>query len=129
MHWSLLLLGSVLAAPEVRPLPIGTAAPDFALRDHRGALRKLDDWQETQFIVIAFLGSDCPLVKLYTPRLNEIAKEYGSRGVAVIGINANQHDHLRDISRFVKDHAVTFPILKDSDNRVADLYGALRTPE
>src|SRR5581483_5453947 len=33
------------------------------------------------------------------------------------------------IARFARSHALSFPILKDSDNRVADLFGALRTPE
>src|SRR5262249_48924036 len=118
MQWSLLLL-STLAAP----------VPDFALRDHRGAERRLADWADSKLVVIAFLGVDCPLAKLYTPRLNEIAREYAPRGVAVIGINSNQHDQLRDIARFARAHQVAFPLLKDSDNRVADLFGAVRTPE
>src|SRR5256885_16988847 len=119
MHWSLLLLSTSLTAP----------IPDFTLRDHRGAPRRLVDWRDSKLIVVAFLGVDCPLAKLYTRRLNEIAKEYASRGVAVIGINSNQHDQLRDIARFARAHEVAFPLLKDSDNRVADLFGALRTPE
>src|SRR5436305_4527088 len=118
MHWSLLLLGTTLAAPVA----------DFSLRDHRGAPRRLADWHDSKLVVVAFLGVDCPLVKLYTRRLNEIAKEYAAQGVAVIGINSNQHDQLRDIARFARAHEVAFPLLKDSDNRVADLFGAVRTP-
>jgi peroxiredoxin len=119
MHWSLLFLTPVLAAP----------VSDFTLRDHRGAQRRLSDWHESKLVVVAFLGVDCPLVKLYTRRLNEIANEYGPRGVAIIGINSNQHDQLRDIAKFARAHEVAFPLLKDSDNRVADQFGALRTPE
>ncbi len=116
MHWPLLLLATV---------PV----PDFTLRDHRGAERHLSDWRDSKVVVVAFLGVDCPLVKLYTRRLNEIAKEYQGRGVSVIGINSNQHDGIRDIARFVRAHEVNFPLLKDSDNRVADQFGATRTPE
>jgi peroxiredoxin len=110
-------------------LPLGSPVSDFSLRDHRGAPRNLSDWRDRKLVVVAFLGVDCPLVKLYTRRLNEIARDYGPRGVAVVGINANQHDQLRDIGRFVRAQEVTFPVLKDSDNRVADLFGATRTPE
>src|SRR5256885_784268 len=41
MHWSLLLLGSTLAAPVA----------DFSLRDHRGAPRRLADWHDSQLVV------------------------------------------------------------------------------
>lgn len=120
MVWTTLLLTSMTASAPVA---------DFNLRDHRGAERKLSDWKEKKLIVVAFLGVDCPLVKLYTRRLNEIARDYEKRGVAVIGINSNQHDQLRDIGRFARAQEVAFPILKDSDNRVADQFGAQRTPE
>lgn len=116
MWWAAAILASTL----------GTPVADFNLRDHRGGERKLSDWREKRLVVVAFLGVDCPLAKLYTRRLNEIVRE---NGVAVIGINSNQHDQVRDIARFARAHEVAFPILKDADNRVADLFGATRTPE
>jgi peroxiredoxin len=119
----------VLAPLFLAALPLGSPVADFSLRDHRGAPRSLSDWRDRKLLVVAFLGVDCPLVKLYTRRLNEIAKEYGPRVVAVIGINSNQHDQLHDIARFARAHEVSFPLLKDSDNHVADLLGATRTPE
>ena len=118
MHWPLLFAASFLPAP----------IPEFTLRDHRGAERHLSDWRDSKLVVIAFLGVDCPLVKLYTRRLNDLARAHGPK-VAVVGINSNQHDQLRDIAQFVRAHGVNFPILKDSDNRIADLFGAQRTPE
>src|SRR5687767_8992105 len=106
-----LLLSAVLGtAPEVRPLAPGAAVPEFQVRDHRGAPRKLSDWSDRRLLVVAFLGVDCPLVKLYTRRLNEIARDYAPRGVAVLGINSNQHDQLRAISRFVREHELAFPL-------------------
>src|SRR5436189_6389747 len=107
MGWTAAILASTLGAP----------LEDFTLRDHRGAERKLSDWREQRLVIVAFLGVDCPLVKLYTRRLNEIVREHGTRGVAVIGINSNQHDQVRDIARFARAHEVAFPLLKDADNR------------
>jgi len=125
-----MLLSSALAAGgEARPLAVGAPVEDFTLRDHRGAERRLSDWREQRLVVVAFLGVDCPLAKLYGRRLAEIEQEYAPRGVAVIGLNANQHDTLRDIGRYARLHEVHFPLLKDSDNRIADLFGATRTPE
>src|SRR5436309_8708739 len=128
MLLSLLLSPALAAGTEVRPLAIGAAVEDFTLRDHRGAERRLSDWRDRPLVLVAFLGVDCPLAKLYGRRLGEIEREFAPR-VAVLGINANQHDTLRDIARYVRQHEIRFPLLKDSDNRIADRFGATRTPE
>src|SRR4051812_35106022 len=119
----------LLAPLLLASLPAGAPVPDFTLRDHRGAERKLSDWRDSKLIVVAFLGVDCPLVKLYARRLDEIGRDYQGRGVTVLGVNSNQHDQLRDVGRFARRHSLSFPIFKDADNRVADLFGAVRTPE
>jgi len=119
----------LLAPLLIAALPINAPVADFSLRDHRGAERKLSDWQDRSLIVVAFLGVDCPLVKLYARRLDEIGRDYQGRGVVVLGVNSNQHDQLRDLGRFARQHHLSFPIFKDADNRVADLFGAVRTPE
>src|SRR5262249_61714105 len=125
-----MLLNTVLAAGgEVRPLAIGAPVAAFSLRDHRGAERHLSDWRDRQLVVVAFLGVDCPLAKLYGRRLTEIEQAYSPRSVAVIGINANQHDTLRDIARYARLHEIHFPLLKASDNRVAARFGATRPPD
>src|SRR5262245_40171706 len=124
-----LLLSQALAAGgEVRPLAIGATVKDFTLRDHRGAERRLSDWRGKPVIVIAFLGVDCPLAKLYGRRPGEIEREFAPRAT-VFDITANQHDALRDIGRYARAHEIRFSLLKDSDNRVADSFGATRTPE
>src|SRR4051812_562552 len=128
MLLSLLLSPALAAGGEVYPLPIGAAVEDFTLRDHRGAERRLSDWRDRPLVVVAFLGVDCPLAKRYGRRLGEIQRGFGSR-VAVLGINANQHDTLRDIARYARQQEIRFPLLKDSDNHLADRFGATRTPE
>ncbi len=79
--------------------------------------------------VVCFLGTECPLVKLYAERLSAMAVEYRGRDVQFIGINSNRQDSLDDIQRFLSDHKLSFPLVQDSGNRIADLFGAVRTPE
>src|SRR5262245_49815604 len=101
----LALLGAALAGQApAKPLEIGTPAGDFTLRDYRGAEHRLGDWRDKRFVVVAFLGVECPLAKLYARRLADIEKQYGPRGVAVVGIDANQHDTLRDLRLFARRH-------------------------
>src|SRR5690606_3651883 len=76
-----------------------------------------------------FLGVDCPLAKNYAPRLNELAAQYADQGVAFVGVDANVQDSLSEIANYAKEFKLTFPVLKDNNNIVADKLGAVRTPE
>src|ERR1700722_15546643 len=109
---SLTLLLTVFAA-ELRPDRIGTQIDDFTLRDARGQEYRLSDLSDRKLIVVVFLGVDCPLAKLYGPRLAEMARAYESRGVAFVGIHANSHESLAALSRYARDHRIPFPLLRD----------------
>ena len=108
--------------------PIGQQVAAFTLQDYRGKVWRLDDIS-SDTVVIAFLGTECPLVKLYSQRLAEMSQTYQARGVAFVGINSNQQDSLSEIAHFARTHDVDFPLLKDPGNKVADAIGAQRTPE
>jgi hypothetical protein len=79
--------------------------------------------------VVAFLGTECPLAKLYGARLAELHGQYVKQGVGFVGINANTQDALTEVAAYARRHGIDFPILKDVGNRVADAMGAIRTPE
>jgi peroxiredoxin len=108
--------------------PLGRQVDDFKLRDYRGNERALSDFRDSQAVVLVFLGTECPLAKLYATRVAKLAAEYGPRGVAVLGINANVQDSITEIAAYARQHDVHFPILKDTANRLADSLGATRTP-
>ncbi|MGI9428068.1 MAG: redoxin domain-containing protein [Bythopirellula sp.] len=100
----------------------------FALKDYRGKEHRLDAI-ESPLVVVAFLGTECPLVKLYGPRLSALQKKYEPLGVAFLAINSNVHDSITEIAAYARIHDIGFPILKDVGNRVADRMGAERTPQ
>ena len=108
---------------------VGFEIDDFTLRDSRGTVHRLTDWNERPLIAVVFLGVECPLAKLYAVRLNELAREFEARGLQIVGIDSNQQDSLAEIAEFVRLHEIGFPILKDPGNVVADRFGATRTPE
>ena len=108
---------------------IGKQIPDFTIPDYLGKPVSLSDFKDNKLVVVAFLGTDCPLVKLYGPRLDRLAKKYSDSGVAFIGINSNRQDRPRKIAAHARQYGMTFPILKDLDNGVADIFEAVRTPE
>lgn len=109
--------------------PLGRQVAEFVLPDHRGRQHALSDHAEARVVVMAFLGTECPLAKLYAVRLGELSREFAGRGVAILGINSNSQDSLADLAAFVHAHKLPFPLLKDAANRLADAIGAQRTPE
>ena len=108
---------------------VGRTIENFELTDFRGKQVRLNDYAQKQLIVVAFLGTECPLAKLYGPRLQDLSTEYQDRNVQFLGINANRQDTLTEIGGWANHHKITFPVLKDQRNQVADLFGAVRTPE
>jgi peroxiredoxin len=56
-------------------------------------------------------------------------KEYASKGVAFVGINANKQETVEEIKEHAKEHGFSFPVLKDNSNIVADKLAASVTPE
>ncbi|HVX16112.1 MAG TPA: redoxin domain-containing protein [Pirellulales bacterium] len=109
--------------------PVGRKIDGFSLRDFRGKTHTLDDYQDKQLVVVLFLGCDCPIAKQYAPRLRKLAEEYGPRGVAFLGIDANSQDTLTELAAYAQAGQIEFPLLKDAGNQVADQFSAERTPE
>ena len=119
---------AVSTSPVSSP-DIGDQLPKFALQDSDGRRWDWSELSKSRYVVVVFLGVECPLVKLYAGRLQEIQNEFSDDKVQIIGINSNQQDSLQEIQAFVRRNELGFPILKDPGNRVADAFGAERTPE
>src|SRR5687767_4148640 len=112
-----------------RESSIGRKVAPFSLADFRGKNWSLADFQESKVVVIAVLGTECPLVTQYGQGLAEMAAKYEQQGVAFLAINANKQDPLAEIAQFAKKSKIEFPLLKDAGNKVADALQAERTPE
>ncbi|MFK7767530.1 MAG: redoxin domain-containing protein [Mariniblastus sp.] len=111
------------AVAELTP----TEAPEFKLSSLDGGTCTLPN--ESKFTVVCFLGIECPLAKLYSPRLRELDAEFRKHGIQFIGINSNQQDSESEFLDFANSNGIEFPVAKDFDNIVADKFSVKRTPE
>jgi peroxiredoxin/mono/diheme cytochrome c family protein len=132
----LLLVVPLCAAMSVSAWATETATPqlgkkvdEFSLQDFRGKAYALSDFKDSKLVVVAFLGVECPLSKLYAPRLVALAKEYEGKGVTFIGVDPNRHDAVTEMGHYANEHGLTFPLLKDLNNKLADAVGAARVPQ
>ncbi len=130
--WTVLGSVSLLAADsktDSKASPVGQTVPEFSLQDYRGKMHKLSDYADDKILVIVYLGTECPLAKLYAPRLAALHQKYEKQGVKFLGINANRQDSLTEVAAHARIHQLPFPVLKDPGNQVADQMHAVRTPE
>ncbi len=124
-----LFVVDTLRADEIAAANIGRKIGDFTLDDFYGKSHSLSELDGKQIVIVYFTGTECPLAKLYAPRMERISQEYAKRGVAMIGINSNRQDSVTEVAAYAHKHGVTFPILKDPGNKVADMFAAERTPQ
>ena len=121
--------GALADTTDSRKSPIGRRIANFSARDCFGKERTLDEFKQSKLVVVAFLGTECPLAKLYGPRLETLRKRFGDQGVTLLGINSNSQDSITELAAYRQRHGIAFPLLKDLGNKVADAFGAVRTPE
>ncbi|HEV7279275.1 MAG TPA: redoxin domain-containing protein [Pirellulaceae bacterium] len=98
----------------------------FSLPSVAGGQVELSPASAPQFTVVVFVGVECPIAKLYAPRLQALADEFRERGIRVIGVGSNRQDSDEELRDFAQTHDLTFEICKDEGNVVADRYGAER---
>jgi len=115
-------------------MPLGSQAPAFTLPSTDGAVVSLSDFEGTQALLVVFLSNHCPFVKHLRSQLAEFVREYQERGLAAVGINANDvaryaADSPEAMVREVADVGYTFPYLFDESQSVARAYGAACTPD
>lgn len=126
-----LFLGASAAQAEadVKALALGGKTPNSnSLRDVRGSRRPLHDFKDHRAIVLAFLGTECPVSNLYLPGLIELEKKYRPKQVQFLAIYANEGEDLDQVAAHAYDRNVPFPVLKDMSQQLAAALGVTRVP-
>ena len=117
--------GSDLPAPPA----IGTTIDDFKLPDADGAEHSLKSLTGKNGAVLIFVATKCPVSNAYNDRMEKLAQDYKAKGINVIGINSNNTEPAAEVKSHAGEKHLTFTILKDDGNKIADRLGATRTPE
>ncbi len=113
---------------------LGTEAPDFRLPDTAGNEVSLKDFKDAPALLVMFICNHCPFVKHIRSELARFAREYRQRGVAIVGINANNPEtHPQDsperMVEEVRQVGYVFSYLFDDTQETAKAYGAACTPD
>lgn len=115
-------------------LPLGTKAPNFALRNVvDGVTVSRDDYRDRTGLLVMFICNHCPYVKHVRSELARLGRDYQPR-IGIVAISSN------DVANYPDDspplmcdeaqcHGYTFPYCYDETQEVAMAYHAACTPD
>jgi alkyl hydroperoxide reductase subunit AhpC len=110
------------------PLPIGADAPDFEADTTQGHLR-FHEWLGNSWGVLFSHPKDyTPVCTTELGYMARIKSEFDKRGVKVIGLSVDPLDRHEGWSKDIAEtqgHAPNFPMIADSQLKVAKAYGML----
>ncbi len=102
-------------APELT-LPLLGGDGEIDLASYRG-----------QVVVVNFWASWCVPCRNEAPLLEEASQRWGDRGVAFLGVNAQ--DFLGDARAFVERYEITYPNVHDGPGETLGRFGITGFPE
>lgn len=123
------ITGAALAGEVPAPPAIGATIEEFTLPDVDGAEHSLKSLAGKNGTVLIFIAVQCPVSNAYNERMAKLAEDYKAKGINVIGINANVAEDAAAVKAHAQEHKLSFMILKDPGNKIADKLGASVTPE
>jgi peroxiredoxin len=97
----------------------GAAAPGFQLESAAGKTVNLSDYRG-QVVLLNFWASWCGPCRKEMPILEQLHKQYKSKGFTMVGVNVEPSS--ADAVNWLKSTPVSFPILFDTDSSVSKLY-------
>lgn len=131
-----LALSLLVATTSIEPLPLGSSVPnaETKMKDVSGKEVSLKDAQKKNGLLVMFSCNTCPYVIKNQSRTVEVAKHALSKEVGVAILNSNEakrsdDDSFEDMKAYAKDQGYNWHYLVDAHSKMADAFGANRTPE
>lgn len=117
-------------------LKIGDTAPlaDQTVEDISGRSLTLNEVAEENGLLVIFTCNTCPWVSKWEDRYNPIANQAKDNNIGVISLNPNESirnrgESMDDMRARAKKMKYDFFYALDKDHKLADAFGATRTPE
>ena len=99
------LIGTGLCAQEFK---LGGKVSDFNVQDLNGQAHAFSTLKGP-VTVVTFIAVQCPVSNAYNDRMNALYKDYSSKGVKFIFVNANRTESPSAVAEHAKDVGFAFP--------------------
>jgi peroxiredoxin Q/BCP len=122
-NWMMALAFLISAAVgRADPPKVGDKAPDFEAKDQDGKTWKLSDLAGKQAALVYFYPKDdTPGCTKEACGLRDRMTELKKDNVQVLGVSFDDGESHK---KFIDKHSLNFPLLVDTEGKIADKYGA-----
>jgi peroxiredoxin/mono/diheme cytochrome c family protein len=124
-----LVLGAARAGVEPSSDKLGTKIANVTFKDAAGKATALHDITDKKAVVVVTFNFDCPNSTGYAPTLAEMAKTYGDKGIAFVGVCPTDDDDAASIAKKAAEYKMGFPFYKDDKGAAVEALKAAITPE
>ncbi|MGI8732517.1 MAG: peroxiredoxin [Pyrinomonadaceae bacterium] len=100
---------------------LGTPAPDFTLPDGAGNAWTLSQQRNKVVVLLFYPGDETPICTRQMCSVRDRWADYAATGAEVVGIST---DSVESHQKFAEHHELPLRLLSDSDQAVANMYGA-----
>ena len=101
------------------------ASTDFTLSDLAGHQVSLSSYKG-KLVILSFWATWCGPCKQEIPSVEALYQKLSSKGFTVVAVDVMEK--AEDVASFVKSNKMTFPVLLDTDGKVATQYDASGIP-
>jgi peroxiredoxin len=106
-------------------MQINGPAPDFELPDLQGNCHRLSD-ERGKIVILNFWSAECPHSERADRYLLALLEKWGGE-VVLLSVAANRSESAQTVAAAARARGIS-QVLLDSNQRVADIYGAMTTP-
>lgn len=113
------------ATLSLRTYADGTKPPAFSGETIDGRTVSLDALRG-RIVLVNFWASWCLECRDEMPAFERLHREFGPRGLTVVGINVRESKEAA--RRYAREMDLTFPLVLDTDGRITARYGVIGLP-
>ncbi|MBW7914023.1 MAG: redoxin family protein [Taibaiella sp.] len=130
------LCGNLLAQNNITSIEIGSEIPmaDLKMRSVEKNDVSLADLKTNNGLLVIFSCNTCPYVIKAQERTKEVLAYAAEKGIGAIVVNSNEaqrddEDSYKAMVKYAKNQGYKVPYAVDEASKLADAFGATRTPE
>ena len=130
-----LVSGTSIVAQDIQQLPLGSTLPlgDVQMEDISGRNLSLNEVKGDNGLLVIFSCNTCPWVIKWEDRYPVVQELATVNDIGIILLNPNEDyrdkgDGMEDMILHAEKAGYNLPYVLDKNHRVADAFGASRTP-
>ncbi len=100
---------------------VGAAMPPYTAKTLEGGEFDLAS-TKGNVVLLNIWATWCGPCRYEIPELIKLHQTYGAKGFQVLGVSVDGTESMKDVAPMVKDRGINYPVILDSDGKIADIF-------